>query len=104
MKNLRSLRKYFVRYKGRLLLGVLFITISNLFAVLPPVVVRWTLDSVVENFDAYRQLQGGSNTSVMEQYIFSLVFWNGLLLVGLAIMRGIFMFLMRQTIIVMSRH
>jgi len=40
----------------------------------------------------------------MQQYIFSQVFWYGLLLLVLALLRGVFMFLMRQTIIVMSRH
>jgi ATP-binding cassette subfamily B multidrug efflux pump len=104
MKNLRSLRKYFIRYRGRLLLGILFVTLSNLFAVLPPVVVRRTLDSVVENISSYRLLDGSSLSGDMKEYIFSLVFWNALLILGLAILRGVFMFFMRQTIIVMSRH
>ncbi len=104
MGKLGSLRKYFIRYRGRLLLGILFVTLSNLFAVLPPVVVRSTLDGVVENIASYRLLSGGSLSGSMEEYIFSLVFWNALLILGLAILRGIFMFFMRQTIIVMSRH
>ena len=104
MRNLRSLRKYFIRYRGRLLLGILFVTLSNLFAVLPPVVVRRTLDSVVENISSYRLLEGSKLSGSMEEYIFSLVLWNAVLILGLAILRGIFMFFMRQTIIVMSRH
>ena len=95
MKHLRSLNKYFIRYKWRLLLGILFVTASNLFAVLPPVVVRRVIDEVQKGI--------GQNHEVM-QHIFSMVFWNGLLLLGLAILRGTFMFFMRQTIIVMSRH
>jgi len=104
MSNLRSLRKYFIRYRGRLLLGTLFVTLSNLFAVLPPVVVRRTLDSVIENISSYRLLTGSSLSGSMEEYIFSLVLWNALLILGLAILRGVFMFFMRQTLIVMSRH
>lgn len=104
MGGLRSIRKYFIRYRGRLLLGILFITVSNLFAVLPPVVVRRTLDTVVENITSYRLVSGSTLSGTMQQYIFSLVFWNGLLILGLAVLRGVFMFLMRQTIIVMSRH
>jgi ATP-binding cassette subfamily B multidrug efflux pump len=104
MKRLKSLRKYFIRYKWRLLMGVLFVTVSNLFAVLPPVIVRCTLDDVIENINSYRLIEGSSLSGDMEHYIFSLVFWNALFILGLAILRGIFMFFMRQTIIVMSRH
>lgn len=104
MKHLLSLRKYLNKYKLRLLFGILFVAISNLFAVLPPVVVRVTLDSVVSNIGSYRLLGGSKLEGSMQQYIFSLVLWNALLILGLAVLRGIFMFFMRQTIIVMSRH
>lgn len=104
MKHLRSLRKYFIKYRWRFLLGILFVTTSNLFAVLPPVVVRRTLDEVVENITSYRVTTGSGLQHEMEHYIFSFVFWNALLILGLAVLRGVFMFFMRQTIIVMSRH
>jgi ATP-binding cassette subfamily B protein len=104
MKNLRSLNKHFARYRGRLVLGLLFVTVSNLFAVLPPVVVRNVLDGVQANINAYRMVQDTGLSKDMQEYIFTMVFWNGLLLLGLAILRGVFMFAMRQTIIVMSRH
>ncbi|MBS1643970.1 MAG: ABC transporter ATP-binding protein [Bacteroidetes bacterium] len=104
MKHLLSLRKYLLKYRLRLLLGIVFVTVSNLFAVLPPVVVRVTLDSVVANINSYRMLGDGLLAGTMQQYIFSLVLWNALLILGLAILRGVFMFFMRQTIIVMSRH
>lgn len=103
MKNLGSLNKYFVRYKWRLLLGLLFVSISNLFAVIPPVVVRNVLDQVQQNIDTYHMLDNTRLSGDMKSYIFQLVLWNGILLLGLALLRGIFMFLMRQTIIVMSR-
>ncbi len=104
MKPLRSLRKYFIRYRGRLLLGMLFVTLSNLFAVVPPVVVRRTIDEVAESITSYRLLEGSTLSRLMEDEIFNLVLWNGLLILGLAMLRGVFMFFMRQTIIVMSRH
>jgi ATP-binding cassette subfamily B protein len=104
MGKLRSLRSHFYRYRGRLLLGIFFIAISNLFAVLPPVIIRRTLDSVVENIRSFHLLEGSKLSSVMSDYIFSLVFWNALLILALAVLRGVFMFFMRQTIIVMSRH
>jgi ATP-binding cassette subfamily B multidrug efflux pump len=103
MGNLGSLSKYFVRYKWRLLLGLAFVSISNLFAVIPPVIVRNVLDQVQANIDTYHLLDGTKLEGDMQTYVFKLVLWNGLLLLGLALMRGIFMFFMRQTIIVMSR-
>lgn len=104
MKNLASLNKYFVKYKWRLLLGMLFVTASNIFAVMPPAIVRNVLDQVQENINSYRMVGGTGISEAMESYIFKLVLWNGLLLLGMALLRGIFMFFMRQTIIVMSRH
>ncbi|MBS1615135.1 MAG: ABC transporter ATP-binding protein [Bacteroidetes bacterium] len=104
MKNLRSLRKYFFRYRWRFLLGVLFITAANLFAVLPPVVVRQTIDGVIGDINAYRLTKGSGLSREMAAYIFSFVLWNALIILALAVLRGVFMFFMRQTIIVMSRH
>lgn len=103
MKNLASLNKYFVKYKWRLLLGLAFVTISNLFAVVSPVVVRNVLDRVQDNISTYHLLNDTNMAGAFRSYIFTLVLWNGLILIGLALARGIFMFFMRQTIIVMSR-
>ncbi|PZF72225.1 ABC transporter ATP-binding protein [Taibaiella soli] len=103
MKQLAAVNKYFVRYKWRLLLGILFVTISNLFAVLPPVVIRNVIDQVQANIDSYHLVTNSVLADGMRSYIFTLVLWNGLLLLGLALLRGVFMFFMRQTIIVMSR-
>lgn len=103
MKQLAAVNKYFVRYKWRLLLGILFVTISNLFAVLPPVVIRNVIDQVQDNIDSYHLVTNSILADSMRSYIFTLVLWNGLLLLGFALLRGIFMFFMRQTIIVMSR-
>jgi ATP-binding cassette subfamily B protein len=104
MKNLASLNKYFIKYKWRFLLGLLFVTVSNLFAVVSPVIVRNVLDHVQENVTTYHLLSDSALAGDMRSYIFTLVLWNGLLLLGLALARGVFMFFMRQTIIVMSRH
>ena len=104
MKNLASLNKYFVKYKWRLLLGLAFVSISNIFAVLAPVVVRNVLDRVTLNINSYHLVGSSVIKGELQAYIFLLVLLNWLLLLGLAVMRGIFMFFMRQTIIVMSRH
>lgn len=104
MKSLAALNKYFVRYKWRLLSGIFFVAISNLFAVVSPTVVRDVLDKVQQSIDQYHKLTDVVAMGKVQAGIFELVLWNGLLLLGLALARGVFMFFMRQTIIVMSRH
>ncbi|GAA4462852.1 ABC transporter ATP-binding protein [Nemorincola caseinilytica] len=94
MKDLRSLNKYFIKYKWRLSLGLLFVAISSKFAVMPGNVIQQMLDKVVAM--SAQQNRG--------EEIFGIVLQGGLLLLGLALLRGLFMFMMRQTIIVMSRH
>lgn len=103
MKNLASLNKYFARYKWRLMLGILFVAISNLFAVIPPVLVRNILDTVQHSIVSYHLASGAQARKLMESKLFHFVFLEGAALLGLALLRGVFMFFMRQTIIVMSR-
>lgn len=104
MKNLASLNKYLLKYKWRLLFGMLFVTISNVFAVVPPVVIRNVIDQVQSNINSYHLVAGTAVEDDLQDYIFNTVLSSGLLLLALAIARGVFMFFMRQTIIVMSRH
>ena len=94
MKNLGSLNKYFVKYKWRLILGLLFVAVSSKFAVMPGYVIKDILDKV----------QRMITTNATHEAILSVVFTGGITLLGLALLRGLFMFMMRQTIIVMSRH
>ncbi len=101
MKKLRSLNKYFVCYRGRLVLGILFVAISNVFAVWSPVIVRRVMDGVQHTIKTH--LHTGITPAISHE-VFTMVFEGGLTLLGFAILRGIFMFAMRQTIIVMSRH
>src|ERR1043165_5433111 len=103
MKNLAALNKYFVRYKWRLLLGLAFVTISNLFAVMAPNIVGKVIDQVQQTITAYRSGSLKIDGSI-KQYIFDMVLWNCVAILGLALLRGIFMFMMRPTLIVMSRH
>lgn len=104
MKHLFALNKYFVKYKWRFVWGLLFVAISNLLAVVGPVIVRMVLDDVQANVNSYRLLAGSSLTTDMQSIIFSMVLGSGIFLIALALVRGVFMFLMRQTLIVMSRH
>ncbi|NCX96181.1 MAG: ABC transporter ATP-binding protein, partial [Chitinophagia bacterium] len=103
MKQLRSLNKYFKKYSSYFVGGILFTAIANLFAVISPVIIRGVIDSVQALLVEYRQLAHLSLAADMRAYIFDSVLWSGLLLLAFALLRGVFMFLMRQTIIVMSR-
>lgn len=103
MKNLAALNKYIWRYKWLLLAGMLFVIISNVFAVISPVLIRDVIDNVMSNLKSY-QKAGIKVDEATQDRIFKMVFQSGMILLGVAIARGIFMFFMRQTIIVMSRH
>lgn len=103
MKELFVLNKYFVKYKWHFLLGIVFVSLSNYFRVLQPQMIREALDLVMENIALYRQLDDFD----LQQELFSilgntLLVFGGLVLV-LALIMGVFMYFMRQTIIVMSR-
>jgi len=104
MKDLAYLNKFFYKYRWRLIPGVLFVIISNIFGVLPAQVIRVAFDLVTENISTY-QLFSGFNRQGMIYGIFgsSLLLFGALVLV-LALLRGLFLFFMRQTIILMSRH
>ena len=104
MKELLTLNKYFLKYKFRFLFGILFVAISNIFGVLAPRVVRYTFD-LIENSVKFLDLFKGFDTyeELTEVFIKSALI-IGAVYIALAILKGIFMFFMRQTLIVMSRH
>ncbi|MEO8886686.1 MAG: ABC transporter ATP-binding protein [Mucilaginibacter sp.] len=104
MKDLAYLNKFFYKYRWQLIPGVLFVIISNIFSVLPAQVIRVAFDLVTENIGIY-QLFSGFNRQGMIYEIFgsSLLLFGALVLV-LSLIRGLFLFFMRQTIILMSRH
>ncbi len=104
MKALAAINPYFYKYKWHLLFGLLFVTISNVFAVLPPVIVRTVIDRVTAEASSFDFFRNSGLEKAARSTVFNLVLWNGLLLLGLALLRGVFMFFMRQTLIVMSRH
>lgn len=103
MKALASTNKYLYKYKWRLLLGILFVIIANIFAIVPAQVVRNTFDLVKNTIDLYFLYQGTPQQAQIYAVFASNVVVYGLIIVCMALLRGIFMFFMRQTIIVMSR-
>lgn len=115
MVHLASLSIYFWKYRWRLSLGVLFVVLSNYIGILAPQVTGFVVDEVQRSLNP---------TAVGSERVFfdplvkwwidyfkelqldfsQLVMFCGILLLSIALLRGFFMFLMRQTIIVTSRH
>lgn len=84
--------------------GVLFVIISNYFGVLPAQVIRLAFDLVTENIGLYRMYEGFERQSILYDVFASSLFFFGALVLILALIRGLFLFLMRQTLILTSRH
>ena len=84
-------------------MGVVFVTVSNLFGILPAQITRNALDVVVGNIDAVKLFEGTGIRSLLLKNLSFTIFLFGCILILMAILKGVFMFLMRQTIIVMSR-
>lgn len=104
MKDLAYLNKYFVKYRWHLIPGVLFVIISNVFGVLPAQVIRVAFDLVTENIGTYQLFSGFNRQDMVYDVFGSSLFLFGALVLALALLRGVFLFFMRQTIILMSRH
>ena len=103
MKDLAYLNKFFIRYRWRFLLGIIFVSLSNYFRVLQPQMIREALDLVVENIGLFGLLQGFGLQPELFKLLGRSLLYFGVLVLLLALMMGIFMYFMRQTIIVMSR-
>lgn len=94
MRSLLSLNKYFWKYRLRFFSGIFFITASAIFGLLPVDLVGDSVDYAAEHF---RKHDLGT-AAVTGQLL-----WNGFVIIGFTLISGFFMFLNRQTIIVMSR-
>ncbi|HMO38151.1 MAG TPA: ABC transporter ATP-binding protein [Saprospiraceae bacterium] len=103
MKQLAYLNKYFLKYRWHLLGGIVFVFISNYFRVLQPQMIREALDLVVENIALYELYEGFALQRALYRIIGSALLFFGALVLVLALLMGVFMYFMRQTIIVMSR-
>lgn len=84
--------------------GVLFVIISNYFGVIPAQVIRFAFDLVNENIEIYRLFNGFDRQLIIQDLFAYTLFLCGLLILVLSLIRGLFLFLMRQTIILTSRH
>lgn len=103
LKELAFLNQYLYKYRWRLLLGIVFISLSNYFRVLQPQMIREALDLVVGNINLFRVMQGFELRQEFVRTLGKSLLLFGVVVMSLAILMGIFMFFMRQTIVVMSR-
>ncbi|MBS1522652.1 MAG: ABC transporter ATP-binding protein [Bacteroidetes bacterium] len=104
MKSLAYLNKFFYKYRWRLIPGVLFVIISNIFGVLTAPLIRVAFNLVAENISVYHLFANfNRQTVIYNLFGSSMLLFAGIVL-ALAVLRGLFLFLMRQTIILMSRH
>ena len=95
MKALAYLNKYLFNYKYRLVLGIFFVVITNLFAIIPAQIVREALDYIQKNSLLHQN-------APIKLFDFTILKF-GLLILSMALLKGLFLFFTRQTIIVMSR-
>ena len=86
MRELLELNKYFLRYKKKLILGIIFVLISDVAQIYIPLLLKDSIDG----------LQNNISYSKIVEY--------ALLILGTAMVSGVFLFLKRQTIIVVSRE
>ncbi|MFV8372845.1 ABC transporter ATP-binding protein [Flavobacterium sp. LB2P74] len=95
MKELRYLNKYFVKYKYSFLLGIIFTIIAQIFMLFTPKLISKSF-KVIEAF--------AKDKTVSKSLIHEELISNILLIIATTIIAGFLTFLMRQTLIVMSRH
>jgi len=94
MKELRYLNKYFVKYKFHFLLGIFITIIAQIFSLFTPKLVSKSFKAI-EDFH-----KNNLSSEMIKTELIHNIFW----IVGTTLIAGILTFLMRQTLIVMSRH
>ena len=98
MKALQHLNKYFWKYKYRFVLGLIFIFTSNVFGLYPPIYIGEVLNLISDSLS-----ENNSSENTIQDILKGQLAYYAFLVLLFAIGRGLFMFFMRQTLIVMSR-
>jgi ATP-binding cassette subfamily B protein len=98
MKSLWTLNPYFWKYKWLLLSGISFVVLSACFAVYPAIYIREAFDQVANS------ISNRDNSDIASIALRNALILYSLLILGMSILKGLFTFLMRQTLIVMSRR
>jgi ATP-binding cassette, subfamily B, multidrug efflux pump len=95
MKELHYLNKYFIKYKYRFLLGIVITIVAQIFSLFIPKLVGQSMNII----DTYIKNPINDTSMIKKELLVSLG-----LIIGATIIAGFLTFLMRQTLIVMSRH
>ena len=103
MNHLYVLNHFFWKYRWHFLGGIFFVSLSNYFRVLQPQAIREALDLVIHNVSIYRNFEGSKLQRSLETILGKQLLIFGLFVLLFAGLMGLFMYFMRQTIIVMSR-
>ena len=118
MTQLSTLNKYFWKYRWFFFLGILFVILTNYFRILSPQLTGYVVNTVIHSIkssqssspDVYAQSYNNYDVIVraviknFNNHPANKILYTGIILIAVAVISGFFMFLMRQTIIVMSRH
>jgi ATP-binding cassette subfamily B protein len=115
LKHLSAVNHYFWKYRKRFFIGIFFVVASNYFAVLAPQITGYVINQVQQRLPGSKPMPiDRTHDTIVNQFIqfieglhisFGwLVAICSLTILAIAVIRGILMFFMRQTIIVMSRH
>jgi ATP-binding cassette subfamily B protein len=94
MKELHYLNKYFIKYKYRFLLGIFITIVAQIFSLFTPKLIGKSINII----DSYEKHKTDAISAKHQLIIYALY------IVGSTIIAGLLTFLMRQTLIVMSRH
>ncbi|QCX00807.1 ABC transporter ATP-binding protein [Aggregatimonas sangjinii] len=94
MKELKHLNKYFRKYWVKMLIGVIITVIARIFSLVMPSYVNKSI-GLIEDF---------TRGTILEPELRELAMQYILIIVGTALLSGLFTFLMRQTIINVSRY
>ncbi|MBU6219531.1 MAG: ABC transporter ATP-binding protein/permease [Bacteroidetes bacterium] len=103
MNYLYVLNHFFWKYRWHFLGGIFFVSLSNYFRVLQPQAIREALDLVIHNVSIYRNFEGSNLQQSLETILGKQLLIFGIFVLLFAGLMGLFMYFMRQTIIVMSR-
>ncbi|TMM30993.1 ABC transporter ATP-binding protein [Polaribacter aestuariivivens] len=103
MKALKYINKYFIKYKWRLLIGILITILSKILALKVPQIVGDSLNVVEDYQTAKKNNVSEAELAILLKEVEHELLMNILIIVGVAVLAGFFTFLMRQTIIVTSR-
>jgi ATP-binding cassette, subfamily B, multidrug efflux pump len=114
LKQLYTLKHYFIKYKKYLFSGIVFVLLSNLFSVMSPQLTGHMINKVQLYINPDYAIKPKTYNFFVQQIINALEYFKSgyvgvialfsIVILVLALLRGLFMYFMRQTLIVMSRH